>query len=87
MLNSNLTETNGKLIYQSQVVNVENAGWHYFAPPLEGYALISATNGDWDAKPVRVTGVSRQSKTGVDIVFFEKNITGAMRINLLWVKE
>lgn len=86
-MNSNLTETNGKLIYQSQVVNVENAGWYYFAPPLAGYTLISATNGDWDAKPARVTGVSRQSKTGVDIVFFEENVTGAMRINLLWVKE
>lgn len=64
---------------------MDNAAWYYFAKA--GYILISATNGDWDAKAVPVTGVARQSKTNVDIVFFEENVTGAMRINLLWVKE
>lgn len=47
--------------------------------------LISATNGDFNAKAVQVTSVARQGQT--NIVFLEKAITGLTRFNLLWVRE
>ena len=77
---------NGKFVYESKVIDAENDSWYYFAPPGSSYELISAMNGDWDAKGVRVTGVAKQPKTNVGIVFFETPVTGKMRINLLWVK-
>lgn len=73
-------------MYESIVIDAENDSWLYFAPPEPRYELIAAMNGDWDAKAVRVTGVAKQPKTNVGIVFFETPVTGKMRINLLWVE-
>lgn len=74
---------NSKLIYETQVVTVNNINYYYFSKP--GYMLISATNGDWNTQSLQVTSVARQNNT--DIVFFERATIGKMRINLLWAKE
>lgn len=82
-LQSSITALQNKLIYETQVVTVKNIHYYYFTKP--GYMLISAINGDFDAKSVQVTSVARQNNT--NIVFFEKAVNGSMRINLLWAKE
>lgn len=74
---------NSKLIYESKVPTFLTATSYWYVKK-SGYRLLSAINGDWNAQAVRVTGVARQYDT--DIVFFEKAVTGSMRIDLLWVK-
>lgn len=74
---------NSKIIYESIVTTFYSAT-SYLYVKRTGYRLLSAINGDWNAQSVRVTGVARQYDT--DIVFFEKAVTGSMRIDLLWVR-
>ena len=82
-LNSNLTNTQGKFIYEGRVVTIKNSNLYHISKP--GYSLIHASNGNWDAANMLVKGIARQGTT--DIIFLENAHNGSFQFTLLWARD
>lgn len=82
-MNSNLTNTQGKFIYEGRVVTIKNSNLYHISKP--GYSLIHASNGNWDAVNMLVKGIARQGTT--DIIFLENAHNGSFQFTLLWARD
>lgn len=82
-MNSNLTDIQGKFIYEGRVVTINNSNFFYISK--SGYSLIHASNGNWDASNMLVKGIARQVNT--DIIFLENAHNGSFQFTLLWVRD
>lgn len=80
----NITCNSINMIHASTVV-VNPAGNNYvYVSTLEGYSLLSATNGDWNAWNGWVRGLAKQGST--EVVLLNDYRTGNIRLNLLYIK-
>lgn len=82
-MNSNLINNKEKFVYESKVVNINDKDSFYVSK--EGYTLVYAWNGDWNAASLVVKGIAHQGTS--DLVFLERSFAGNFRVNMLWVKD
>ena len=82
-MNSNLTNTQGKFVYEGRIVKINNSNLCYISKT--GYSLIHASNGNWDGANLLVKGIARQGTT--DIIFFENAHTGNFQLTLIWARD
>lgn len=82
-MNSNLTDTQEKFVYEARIVNPNNSNLFYVSK--SGYSLINASNGNWDAAHNLIKGIARQGST--DIIFFENAQESQIQLTLLWARD